>query len=88
MSFAKNIGKNLRSKYIQKLLDSGKKSTTNTEILKTVEATGDLIVNKSVDKTTNVSEKSSQNALKTDENEIETPKERYISPEKRKQVIN
>ena len=88
MSFAKNIGKNLRSKYIQKLLDSGKKSTTNTEILKTVEATGDLIVNKIVDKTTNVSEKSSQNALKTDENEIETPKERYISPEKRKQVIN
>ena len=74
MSFAKNIGKNLRSKYIQKLLDSGKKSTTNTEILKTVEATGDLIVNKIVDKTTNVSEKSSQNALKTDENEIETPK--------------
>ena len=88
MSFAKNIGKNLRSKYIPKLLDSGKKSTTNTEILKTVEATGDLIVNKIVDKTTNVSEKSSQNALKTDENEIETPKERYISPEKRKQVIN
>ena len=88
MSFAKNIGKNLRSKYIQKLLDSGKKSTTNTEVLKTVEATGDLIVNKIVDKTTNVSEKSSQNALKTDENEIETPKERYISPEKRKQVIN
>ena len=88
MSFAKNIGKNLRSKYIQKLLDSGKKSTTNTEILKTVEATGDLIVNKIVDKTTNVSQKSSQNALKTDENEIETPKERYISPEKRKQVIN
>ena len=88
MSFAKNIGKNLRSKYIQKLLDSGKKSTTNTEILKTVEATGDLIVNKIVDKTTNVSEKSSQNALKTDENEIETPKERYISPEKRKQAIN
>ena len=88
MSFAKNIGKNLRSKYIQKLLDSGKKSTTNTEILKTVEATGDLIVNKIVDKTTNVSEKSSQNALTTDENEIETPKERYISPEKRKQVIN
>ena len=88
MSFVKNIGKNLRSKYIQKLLDSGKKSTTNTEILKTVEATGDLIVNKIVDKTTNVSEKSSQNALKTDENEIETPKERYISPEKRKQVIN
>ena len=88
MSFAKNIVKNLRSKYIQKLLDSGKKSTTNTEILKTVEATGDLIVNKIVDKTTNVSEKSSQNALKTDENEIETPKERYISPEKRKQVIN
>ena len=74
MSFARNIGKNLRSKYSQKLLDSSKKSTTNTEIVKTVEATGDLIVNKIANKIKNVSEKSSQNALKTDENEIETPK--------------
>ena len=73
---------------MQKLLDSSKKSTTNTEILKTVEATGDLIVNKIVNEIKNVSEKSSQNALKTDENEIETPKEIYISPEKRQQVIN
>ena len=73
---------------MQKLLDSSKKSTTNTEIVKTVEATGDLIVNKIVNEIKNVSEKSSQNALKTDENEIETPKEIYISPEKRQQVIN
>ena len=29
LSFAKNIGKNLSSKYGQKLLDSAKKSTTN-----------------------------------------------------------
>ena len=50
MSFARNIDKNLRSKYSQKLLDSSKKSTTNTEIVKTVEATGDLIVNKIVNK--------------------------------------
>ena len=30
LSFAKNMGKNLRNKYGQKLLDSAKKSTTDT----------------------------------------------------------
>ena len=31
--------------------------------------------------------KTSQNALKTDKNEIGIPKERYISPKKREQII-
>ena len=31
--------------------------------------------------------KTPQNALKTDENEIGIPKERYISPKKREQII-
>ena len=53
MSFAKNMGKHLSSKYGQKLLDSAKISTTDaiktaskTAIQKTAEATGDLIGNK------------------------------------------
>ena len=50
--FAKNMGKRLTNKYDQKLLDSTKKSTTDAittsskrAILKTAEATGDLIRN-------------------------------------------
>ena len=89
----------MSNKYSQKLLDSAKKSTTDAiktaskrAIQKTAEATGDLIGDKTVDKI-KINSKSpkefhSQNAskelhLKTDENEIEIPKERYISPEKK-----
>ena len=68
LSFAKNMGKTLSSKYIQKLLDSAKKSTTDTiktaskrAIQKTAEATGNLIGNKIADKITSVSKKSSNN---------------------------
>ena len=53
------MGKNLSKKYSQKLLDSAKKSTTDTiktasnrAIQKTAEATGDLIGNKTADKIT------------------------------------
>ena len=53
LSFAKNMGKNLNSKYDQKLLDSAKKSTSDTiktaskrAIQKIAEATGDKIANK------------------------------------------
>ena len=62
LSFAKNIGKNMSSKYSQKLLDSAKKSTTDViktaskgAIKKTVEETGDLICNKIAYKITSVS---------------------------------
>ena len=84
LSFAKNMGKNLSNKYSKKLLDSAKKSTTDAiktaskrAIQKTAEATGDLNGNKIENRIT-----------KTDENEIEIPKERYISQEKRQQVID
>ena len=53
LSFAENIGKNLSGEYIQELLDSAKKSTTDElkttskrAIQKISEATGDLIDNK------------------------------------------
>ena len=57
-------------------------------IQKTAEATGDLIGSKIADKITGVSKelhskKSSQKVLKTNENELEIPKERFISAEKR-----
>ena len=83
MSFAKNIGKNLSSKYGQKLLDSEKKSTTDAiktaskrAIQKTAE--GDLIGNKIADTRISKTSKRPQNNEANDESEAQ--KERYISP--------
>ena len=52
------MGKSLSNKYVKKLIDSAKKSTTDaiktaskTAIQKTAEATGDLIGNKCFKKT-------------------------------------
>ena len=64
LSFSKNIGKYLRNKYSQTLLDSAKKYTTHA--MKTAskrEATGDLTENKIADKITSVSKNSSHNNL-------------------------
>ena len=77
-------------------LDSAKKSTTDAvkvaskrAIQKTAEATGDLIGNKIADKITKVSKKSSKELLsKTDDNEIEITKERYISLVEKNQIID
>ena len=104
MSFAKHMGKSLISnKYGQKLLDSAKKSTTDAiktaskrAIQKTAEPTGDLISNKIADKITSVSKKSNNNNNNSNNNnnnddedvELTTHKKRYISPEKRQQIIN
>ena len=99
LSFAKNMGKNLSNKYGQKLLDSAKKSTTDAiktaskrAIQKTAEATGDLIDNKIADKITSVSAElcSMKKAIENNNsnNEAEVPKERYISPEKRQQIVD
>ena len=52
------------------------------------EATGDLIDNKIDDKITSVSKKSTQKNLDEAKNETEIPKKRYISPEKRQQIID
>ena len=98
LSFAKNMGKGLSSKYGQKRLDSAKKSTTDAIktaskriIQKTAEATGDLIGNKIDDKITSVSKKPLNNNNNNNNNEdIELPthKKRYISLEERQQIIN
>ena len=97
LSFAKNVGKSLSSKYGQKLLDSAKKSTTDAikteskrSIQKTAEATGDLIGNKIADQITSVSKKLSNNNNNNnnEDAEITAHKKRYISPEDREQIIN
>ena len=90
LSFAKNMGKDLVNKYGQKPLDSAKKSTTEEikitskrAIHKTAEATGGLIDNKIADKITSVSIKSPKKLHSQNEDEIEIPKERYTSSEKK-----
>ena len=99
LPFAKNIGKNISSKYSQKLVDSVKKPATDAiktatkrVIQKIAKATGYLIGNKISDKIIIVSKKSLK-GLHTKEspsNEAnnEIPKERYISPQERQQIID
>ena len=92
------MGKHLSNKYGQKLLDSAKKSTADAiktaskrVIQKTTEATDDLIGSKIADKTTSVPKKSAElSSTKNDDANSETgvPKRRYISPEKRQQIID
>ena len=96
LSFAKSIGKNLSNKCGQKLLDSAKKFTTDAiktaskkVIQKTAKATGNLIGNKIADKITSVSNKKFTKELRDNEDvEINTHKERYVSPEERQQIID
>ena len=87
MCFAKNIGKKLANKYGQKRFDDAKKSTTDAiktaskrAVQKTAVATGDLIGNKIADKITSVSKKSPK---KSQNDEMEALKQRYISPDKK-----
>ena len=95
LTFAKNMSTQLNSKHGQKRLDSAKKSTADAvktaskrAIQKTAKAAGDLIGNKIADKITSVSKmsKKPQNNEANDESGV--PKERYISPEKRQQIID
>ena len=100
LSFAKKMGTHIIHKYGQKRLDSANKSITDAmkttskrAIQKTTEATGDLIGNKIADKITSVSKKSSKKSHSEElhsqnKDELELPKERYISLGKRQQIIH
>ena len=87
------MGKNLSSKYGQKLLDSAaKKKTTDAiktaskrVIQKTTEATGDLIGSEIADKITNTFNELQNNEAN---DESEASKKKYISPQKRQQIID
>ena len=99
LSFDKNIGKNLSNKYGQKLVDSAKKSETDAlktaskrVIQKIAETTGDLVGNKVADKITSISKKPAKKLqdgeLQSNKANNEIPKERYISPQERQQIID
>ena len=97
LSFAKNIGKNTSNKYSRKLVDSAKKSATDAikaaskrAIQKRAETAGDLIGNK-IAKITSVSKESKElpsMELHSNEANNEIPKERYISPQERQQIVD
>ena len=103
-NISKNISKNLSSKYVlgmltmrQKLLDDAKqpasgriKTSPKRVIQKSLEATGDLIGNKTADKITKVSKHSQQhNSEKArSDHYIEIPTERYVSPEETEKNID
>ena len=89
----KNQLKNLSSKYCQKLLDHAKQSATDEPktavkraVKKTAEAIEDLNGSKITDKIIRIPNTWPQNNSVTNEEEI--LRERYISPEKRQQIIN
>ena len=92
---ATKVAKNSSNKYDQKILDSAKKSTTDTmktaskrAIQKTAETTGDLIGNQIADKITSVSKSSASSQNEDANNETKVPKKRYISPEEGQQIID
>ena len=86
-----NIAKNFL--ITLKNLTGAIKTALKIAIQKIAEATGDLIVNKIADKIASVSKSpkklhSNELYLKTDENATDIPKGRYLSPEKRQQIID
>ena len=85
----------MSNKYSQKLVDTAKNSATDAiktaskrEIQKTAEATGDLVGNKIADKITSASKKSHNEEIQSNEVNNEIPKDRYISPKERQQIID
>ena len=96
---AAKVAKNMSDKYSQKLVGTAKKSAIDAiktaskrAIQKTAEATGDLVGNKIADKITSASKKSFKKPhdeeIQSTEVNAEIPKERYISPKKRQQIID
>ena len=93
--FAKIMGTHLSNKYGQKLLDTAKKSTTDSiktaskrAIQKTAEPTGDLIGNKIADKITKKYNKKLPKDETGEDVETTTHKKRYITPEERQKIIH
>ena len=93
LSFAENIGKNLSKKYDQKLVDSAKRSATDsieTAPKSDLVATGDLVGKKIAGKITSYSKKP---AKKLQDDELQSNKanngirkERF--PQERQQIID
>ena len=95
MSTVIKTGANFNSKYGKKLTDTAIKTgkdfamTAGKKIVhKSAEATGDLIGNKIADKIESASKKLQKEEIQSTEVNNEIPKERYISPKQRQQIID
>ena len=104
LSFAKNIAKSIGTniskpssgKYSQKLLDHAKQSatdaikTTSKRVIQKTAEQLDSIGNKIADRITKVYKTFSQNnsEMTADEHVKEIPKERYVSPGQRQEIIH
>ena len=102
-NISKNISKNLNGKYVlgmstmrQKLIDDAEQSATGTiktspkrVTQKSLEASGDLIGNKTAAKITKASKHSQKNISEKERNyhDIEIPTDRYLSPEEREKIL-
>ena len=73
---------------LKKCATDGIKTASKRAIQKTAEATGDLVGNKIADKITSASKKSHNEEIRLNEGNNEIPKERYISPKERQQIID
>ena len=88
--------RSMSNKYGKKLFDTAKKSAIDAvktpskrATQKTAEATSDLVGNKIADKIKSISKKFAKKLPTIDEDaELTTHKKRYISPEKRQQIID
>ena len=102
LSFVRNVGthatkvpKNMSNKYSQKHANTAKKSATDAiknaskrAIQKTAEATGDLVGNKIADNIMSISRKPRDEESSSTVVNNEIPKEGYISPKERQQIID
>ena len=90
-NISKNISKNLSgTNHAKRSAINAFKSASKRTIPKTAEATGDLTTNKTADKITIFSNYSQQNNSETvtNEHDKEIPKEKYISPEEKQEIID
>ena len=94
MNTAIKASANFKSKYGKKLTDNAIKTCKDFAmtagkkiVLKSAEATGDLIGNKIADKIISVSKKPHDEEIQSTEVNNEIPKERYISPKKGNKLL-
>ena len=73
---------------LKKFATDAIKTASKRAIQKTAEATGDLVGNKIADKIRSVSKKSHNEEIRSNEVNNQIPKERYISPKERQQIID
>ena len=90
LSFARNFGDKYGKKLVDTATSTGKtfaKTVGKRVVHKTAETTGDLVGNKIAGKITSMGKPRRTKKEKDEDNIMEETQEKYIPPEKRKQII-